>query len=160
MIVILIISFLLESLVTKLFLSNSILTPLFTLTSLVVIFPYFKYEKDYFKLCLILGFLYDIAYTNTLFVHCILFFIIGYITKILNYYISNNYINNSLMLIINIIIYRFLYYVIFTLSNNYTFSLNNLFKGIYSSLLINIIYISIVYYIIEKSLFKNKKYKI
>ena len=62
--VILIVSFLLESTFTNIVSINSCLIPLFSLTSLVLIYPYMKKKKEnYIIICLILGLFYDIVFT-------------------------------------------------------------------------------------------------
>ena len=156
MIVFILISFFLESIVSNYINYSSIFIPLFTLTSIVFSVSYFQLEKEYFKICILFGFLYDITFSNTLFINSILFLIIGFITKIINYYLPNNILNNIISLIINIIFYRISIYLICVLANILDFNLLYLFKSIYSSLIINIIYIVFIYIILN--LRKNKKY--
>lgn len=119
--------------------------PLFTLTALVIAYPYYNSSKEYFKMCVFFGILYDIVYTDTLFINGILFLGVGLITKKLNYYLVNNLFNSSIILIINIIFYRLCIYFILLLSKN---SFLNLFSSIYLSVLINLIFLYILYFII------------
>ena len=116
--------------------------PLFTLTALVIAYPYYNSSKEYFKMCVFFGILYDIVYTDTLFINGILFLGVG---LKLNYYLVNNLFNSSIILIINIIFYRLCIYFILLLSKN---SFLNLFSSIYLSVLINLIFLYILYFII------------
>lgn len=156
---IVIVSFLLDSIISNFVgIHSNICIPLFTLTSLVIIFTYYNREKEYFKLCLFIGILYDIVFTNTLFINAGLFLIVGFITKILNYYLSNNVINNTIMLIINIFVYRFIMFSILVLANITNFDFFLFFESFYSSLLLNIIYSVIIYLTLEKKLANKYKY--
>ena len=59
----------------------SLFTPLFTLVSIFIIYPFFKKkEKKYLISVFIIGIIYDLFYTNLLFFNAVLFFIIGLIT--------------------------------------------------------------------------------
>lgn len=153
---IILVSFLLESIFSNFIaISSNVFIPLFTLTALVILFPYYNKEKEYFKMCILFGFLYDVVFTNTLFINVGLFMMVGFTTKILNYYLSNNILNNTIMLIISVILYRFIMYFIIIFSNIYNFDFMLLFKSIYSSLILNIIYSIILYFIIEKFVLKK-----
>jgi len=73
-------------------------SPLLLLMTIIFIYPYFKNDKKYYKMCLIYGILYDLIYTNTLVFHGFLFLLIGYIVHYLYKLFS--------LKIINIIIHR------------------------------------------------------
>ena len=91
---------------------------LFTLISLIIIYPYFhNKERNYFILSFLIGLLYDIVYTNTFLFNAIMFLIIAYIIKKINSYISNNYINVAIISLIIIIIYRLIVYLVLCLIN-------------------------------------------
>ena len=62
-VIIISISIILEILLNLYIKTNSYLIPLFTLLSLIFIYPYFKNSKrDFFVFSLILGFIYDIIF--------------------------------------------------------------------------------------------------
>lgn len=126
--------------------------PLFLLISLIVICPYLKNTKKYYKICFIYGILYDLIYTNTFFFHGVLFIIIGHLVIYLYKLFSPNIINLVIIITISIFIYRGISFILLCLLNNYYFSLITLFRSITSSLLSNIIYTIILY------IFINKKY--
>ena len=137
-------------------LSTNFFLPLFTLTSLVVIFPFCNIKK-YLKLSIIVGLLYDISLTDTFFINTILFVIIMFFIKFLFSNFNNNLFNTLLILICSILLYRLMYYLILTMSNYYLFNLYTLFKSIYASLILNIIYGFFLYTIMR--LIKHKKIK-
>ena len=93
-------------------LSNYINNLLLTITAITII----SSTKNYYKTSFLYGLLYDIAYTNTLFINGILFMIIVFITKKINYYFTNNIISNTITILINIIFYRISIYIILVLS--------------------------------------------
>ena len=147
---ILIFSFLFEAMFTNLVGTNSIFIPLFTLTSLVLVYPYFKKKNfNYVLVCLILGIFYDIAFADSVFVNTICFGIIGGLNILIYNYVKYNIYTSNIINIIIVITYRIISYIILLSINFITFNGNILFKGIYSSLLINIAYGVILYFIIE-----------
>lgn len=81
-VIILVISFFLDGILSN-FLPYmvgdlSFFTPMLTITSLVVIYPFFtKHKKTYFIICFVTGIIYDFMYTNLLFYNAILFFGVG-----------------------------------------------------------------------------------
>ena len=80
-IIIMIVSFILDGLLTNylpyLVGDLSWFTPLLTVVSLFMIYPFYrKEEKKYFIIVFILGLLYDLFYTNLLFFNGVLFILI------------------------------------------------------------------------------------
>jgi len=67
-------SFLLEGFFTNLVSLNSIFIPLFTLTSLIMLYPFFDINNNshkYIIVAIVFGLLYDIVYTNSSFINTI-----------------------------------------------------------------------------------------
>ena len=98
-IVIVIISFFLDGILTNYlpYMINdlSLFTPYFTIVSLIIICPFFKKQiNKYYILVGIIGFLYDLFYTNLLFANTIFFLllalIIVYLYKIVTMRINLN----------------------------------------------------------------------
>lgn len=140
---------------------SSILIPLFTLLSLIIIKPYYKINKNYLILSFILGILYDIAYTDLLYINAILFLLIGYFIIFITKRLKDNIFNVTIISILTIIYYRTLSYLTYIISTKDIFNINILFKSIYSSIIINIIYIIICYIITSKTSKKTyRKYNI
>lgn len=140
-------SFLLDGILSHFIARNSLFLPLFTIVSLILIFPYFRNNRyRYLKYIAILGLLYDIAYANTIFFHFFIFMILGIIIILWFYFLSNTWYTNLGISFIVIIVYRLITYLFFVLFQNMTFSFPSLIKGIYSSLLLNMIYCLIMYF--------------
>lgn len=149
MIIIIILSFLLEGIFTNIVSMNSYLLPLFTITSLVITYPYFNKEKQYrFVLAAtIIGIVYDIAYTNSLFVSTFTFSICSLLIILINNYIPNSFIGKMCINIFTIILFRIISYLLLFIFRFTTFNYHILIKGILSSLILNIIYGIFLYYV-------------
>ena len=142
------VSFFLDGVLSKYISPNSIFLPLFTIVSLVLIYPYFNNNNNrYFKYIAILGLLYDIAYMNMAFYNFFIF---------IKYLLSHRLYINIIITIILIIVYRFINFVFANITIKHV-SWYDLFKSIYSSLILNIIYCIIIYLISE---WYSKKHKI
>ena len=62
----------------------TLFNPLLTLVALLVIYPFFKKDENkYLIIAFIVGFLYDLFYTNLLFTNAILFLLLAIIYKYL-----------------------------------------------------------------------------
>ena len=143
--ILLIISFYLECLCSMLFRINFFL-PLFPLVTLTLIYPYFrKYGNTFFKTCFLIGFLYDIAYTNTIFVHAFLFCLLGYIISLLYHFFDKNFWTLLLMNCIVMISYQIFNFILFLLSGKMIFSISLFLNSIFYSIISNVIYIIILY---------------
>jgi len=153
-----IISFLLDGILSRYININSIFLPLFTIVSLIIIYPYFNDNNSrYFKYISIIGLLYDIVYCNTIFFNSFIFLILGFFIIMISYSLSNNIYVNILITMICISLYRIINYLFVVLFKNVDFTFIVLFKSIYSSLILNIIYCIILY--LSSEYFSNK-YKI
>ena len=155
---VLIISFILDSIVSNFISLDSLFFPLFTLMALIIIYPYFNNNRQkYFGVCLVTGICYDLIYSNTIIIHGMLFLLIGFIITRLNLIISNNSINVGIMAIVCIVIYRFLAYGLLLITASTSFEWFSLLKSIYSSLILNILYVILIYIITDKI---SRKFKI
>ena len=146
-----IISFVLDSIVSNFISINTLFAPLFTLMSLIIVYPYFNYNHKHFIItAFITGMAYDLIYTNTIIIHGLLFIAIAFLIIKLNVVFSNNYLNVVIMAIISIIVYRLISYGLLLITNNISFNWIVLLKSIYQSLLINIIYILLTFMITDR----------
>lgn len=151
-------SFLLDGILSKYILPTSLFLPLFTIVSLVIIYPYFNNNNfRYFKYIAILGLLYDITYINTIFFNFFIFMMIGFVVSFFSYLLSNNLYTSILFTVISIFFYRLIVYLFMVIFRNVSFSFFDLIKSIYSSLLLNILYCILLYLFSE---ILRKKYKI
>lgn len=157
-IVLSIVSFILDGILLRYISPNSIFLPLLTIISLVIIFPYFNNNHyRYFKYIAILGLLYDIVYSNTIFFNFFIFILIGFIIDFLFYILSNRLSITLLISFISIVLYRMILYLFSVIFNNVDYNHIFLIKNIYSSLILNLLYCIILYFI---SLYYSKKHKI
>ena len=146
-IIVTIVSFFLESLVSNFVSINSdLFLPLFTIVALVIIYPYFKKDRsNYYKVAAILGLFYDIVFTDTLILNLFLFLMTAYFIAKMNYMLSNNYFNVALMTVLAIAFYRSISFFVLVIIGYLPFSWFALGRRITTSLLLNVIYAVILY---------------
>ena len=144
--IIIILSFFLEAAFSCVITTKSLLVPLFLLTSLVILYPYFKNNKfNYFITSVICGFIYDISFSNSLFINTISFGISSGLVILMYNYINYNIFSSNLVNIAVIIFYRIISYLFICIIDFVSFDESILFSGIYSSIIFNIIYGVIIY---------------
>lgn len=118
------------------------LVTLFTVLMLLFIH---KHENKYLY-TLIVGILYDVLYTDTLFLNTLLFFFIIYLVDKIFKYLRYNLLNVILVEILIIIIYRTITYIILTTIGYIDFDILKLFYSILVALP-NILFVILFYYI-------------
>ncbi len=164
-IIILIVSLLLDGILSNYlpFLVNdlSLFTPLLTLVSIFLIYPFFKKKETlYFVIVFFLGMIYDLFYTNLLFFNAVLFLCMALITM----YIYKNLEVNALKLLIYLIIiiasYESLTGLILFIYNIVPVTIQKVLYKITHSLILNIIYGELLYWIIKVLPKKYKKISI
>ena len=158
-IIFIIISLILDGIINNLlpYINLSLFTPLLTLISIIIIYPlYIKRKKEYLLTLFITGILYDLLYTNQLFLNGIVFVLIGII--IINLYnkITINYLTILIISLLIIVIYISIIGLILLIFNVVPISINKLFYIIKNSILLNLIYSELLFIIINKI---PKKYK-
>lgn len=152
-------SFFLESICSNyISINSSLFIPLFSIISLVIIYPYFN-NKDlqFLQCCAGVGLAYDLIFTNTLIFNMVIFLGIGVIIKLINFFISNNPLNITLISALSIVFYRLITYIVLCIVGYLNFNFQVLYKSIYSSLLLNVIYAFFVYLLTD---YFSRKYKI
>lgn len=147
-----VVSFFLDGILSNFIpISSNFFIPLFSLISFIIIYPYFNHrENDYVKTAALIGFCYDMVYTDTIFLECILFILIAFFIRLLNEWFSNNIVSITFMTILVVALYRSISYGVLSLVGFFTFDFMHLFQGIYSSLLLNIIYAICLYLVTDK----------
>lgn len=139
----------------------SLFTPLLTLISIYLIYPFYKKkEKKYMITLFLTGIIYDLLYTNLIFYNAIIFTIIGIISKYIYKHYEINYLNIIIQIIIIVTIYELLNALIIILFNLVPMSISRLFYKITHSLLLNIIYSELLLLIINILPNKYKKVNI
>ena len=155
------ISLLLDGILTNYlpFLGNdlSLFTPLLSVISIFLIYPFFrKEEKKYLINIFIYGLIYDLFYTNLLFWNATIFLIIGLLTI----FIYKNYEISFLKIIIPIIViitsYELLNASIIWIFHLVPITFTKVIYKITHTLLLNIIYAEIIYLLLK---IIPKKYK-
>ena len=147
--IILIFSFLFESSFTNVVNSYSFLTPLFLITSLTILYPYFKNNKFNFVIvAIICGLFYDISFTGTPFINTISFGICSGLIILGYNYMNYNIVNSNFINIIMICVYRIISYLLLCIIGFINFNRIYLFEGIYNSLLVNVVYGIIIFIIV------------
>ena len=136
----------------------SLFTPLLTITSLVLIYPFYrKQENNYYITLFITGIIYDLFYTNLLFFHAVIFLILGVIIK----WIYKNYEITPIRIIIYIsiiiICYEFLEGFILYIFQIVPVSIEKILYKIKHSLIINLVWGEIIYGILRIYIKKTKK---
>lgn len=164
-IIILIISFILDGVLTN-FLpygveNISLFTPLLTIVALVVIYNFFYHEeKNYYILSFIIGILYDLFYTNLLFLDGLLFLLIAFVITKIYKLVGFNYMWIALDILISIIIYECSFALVIVIFNLVPMSIYRLLYKIGHSIILNIIYGELLYFIIRLLPKKYKKVRI
>lgn len=150
-IVSLILDGLLSNFLNFMVLDLSLFTPLFTVMSLFIIYPFFhKREKaKYLVVIALTGFIYDLLYTNLLFFNTILFLIIGGIVIVLYKYLDTNFFMVLIEAILIVTVYQSLVALLFFLLQVVPVTPNDLFYLIKHSLLINIVYMELGHLLIH-----------
>lgn len=118
--------------------------PLFT--PLAIIFMHKNNNRYLYTL--IAGFIYDIVYTDTLFLNTFIFMLLLYFIEWIFKKITFNLFNVVLVSILVIVLYRFSVFLILSVIGYINFNLINFLYGILYSL-INVIFV-IIYYFIDK----------
>lgn len=130
--------------------SLSLFTPLLTIVSLILIYPFYQKKlNSYYLVSLITGLIYDLLYTNLLFLNSILFLFLAFIIKYLYNNLEINYLNIILYTIILIAIYESSQALLLIVFNIVPITFSKLIYKIVHSLLLNIIYTEIIYLIVS-----------
>jgi len=163
-VIILIISFLFEGLMSSYFSSSfaslNMFSTMYTLIALIVIFPYFYNEKKYYILLIIFGVLMDIIYTNTFMMNVILFIIISIFIRILNYLLPENVLMLNIISVSSVVVYHILSFIILKIINYNVYPISTLFDICINSILMTIIYTSLLYFISKYFFIKLDKKQI
>ncbi len=148
--IILIVSFLLDGILSNFlaYMINdcSVLMPLFTLVSIILIYPFYqKKVKNYFVLSVVIGILYDLFYTNLFLTNAILYFMMVFFICHVYSKLNINWLTNLFLIMIGIIFYECLYAFLLFLFNIVPIDFFTLCYQIAHSLLLNVIYGEILY---------------
>ena len=140
------ISVILDGILSALIPLNSMFRPKLTITA--IYFLYSKYKKNktsYFILLIITGIVYDLLYTNILLLHPIIFYLLGNFIK----YIKDNYNKTPTIigLVLTIIFYETLIFILMSIFQITKTNIISLLIIIGNSLLLNVLYLKTMQYI-------------
>ncbi len=162
--ILIIISFILDSVISNVVSINSYFLPLFTLVSFSLVYP--KYKKNNIKflmLVFIFGLLYDICFSSSLYINTLSFLAVASIIIVLYHYINMNIFSFTLINVLVIALYRIISYIIYILVSYKIFNAQILLISIVQSIILNILYGIIVYliynYIVKKINRSTYKYR-
>ena len=127
----------------------SILSTIYTICALGVIYQYFDNEKKYFILAIIFGVLFDVIYTSTFPLNTILFLVVALFVKIINNVLSNNIFMNNLVNILSIILYHLFLFIILSVTSYGNYNIMLLVNIILGSIVMTIIYTSVSYILLK-----------
>lgn len=152
-VIILVVSFLLDGILSN-FLPYmvgdlSLFTPMFTIVSLVIIYPFFTKKLKYFFItCFLVGLVYDFMYTNLLFYNAVLFLAVGLILMFLYRYIRPSWLSLILFIVVVIAGYECMNSIVILAFQLVPMTFYRLLYKISHSLLLNLCYGEILYFII------------
>lgn len=149
-IILLIISFLLQGLVSNFIgVNSSIFYTIYVLISLLIIYPHFENKKKYLILLFIFGLLMDLVYTNTTLLNVSLFFIIYYFSRMFHFFLPYNLLTINISNILSVFIYNIITFLMLVILRVDSYSFISLVKMLGSSIIMSIIFTSIVYWLVN-----------
>ncbi len=150
------VSFLLEGIFSYYIpISTAYWLPVPTLLSICFCHIYFLKHKNYIWFCFLFGILYDIVFTNTLFLHGTLFVVMGFISQKICRLISHTWYQFFLFILVLVAIYRLFTYIILITTGYFPFELSYFLSITMASFLWNLIY-GIILYGIDYFILKRK----
>ena len=138
----------------------SFFTPLITIISIFLIVMFFdKEDKKYYITCFVTGMIYDLFFTDLLFLNGFLFLGLGFISKFIYKNEKMDYIRVIFYLIFIICSYEGSVALLITIFNIVPVTIGKVFYKISHSIILNVIYGEIVYFIINMlpKKFKRKR---
>ena len=136
------ISIFLDILLTNIIKRNSILLPMLSLMSIIFIDK--SNRNRYLLIVSIIGFIYDIFFSNFYILNTIVFFILGILTYYFYKRVKQSVIINVIYSIILIFLYQLLIYIIYNTTKYNIINLNEFLFIIYHYFILNIIYVIII----------------
>ena len=128
----------------------SLFTPLITIVSLLLIVDFFDREdKKYYITCFVTGMLYDLFFTDLLFLNGFLFLGLGFVSKFIYKNEKVDYIRLIFYLILIVCLYEGSVAFLITIFNIVPVSIDKVIYKISHSLILNLIYGEILFFVIN-----------
>lgn len=128
--------------------------PMLTISLLSLLYHYYPLKK-YYRICFIIGFIYDLLYSSIFLYHALLFLLLAKINSKVYKIFKPNFLVKIFLVIINIIIYDTICFMIIKFSHYMTVDIIDLFYKISHSLLLNIMLV-----FVDSFFFKKKRLRI
>lgn len=138
----------------------SYFTTIYSLVALVIIYGYFHNHKKYLYILFILGFFFDIVYTNTMLLNVIIFFLLYLLLNKLDYYLSDNLFTINIKALIVVYAYHLITYIILLMMHYNSYNFKMFCNILLKNTLMTILYATISYIIIDKIFLKRSTKKI
>ena len=138
----------------------SFFTPLITIISIFLIVEFFdKEDRKYYITCFVTGILYDLFFTDLLFLNGFLFLGLGFISKFIYKNEKVDYIRLIFYLILIVCLYEGSVAFLITIFNIVPVSIDKVIYKISHSLILNLIYGEILFFVINMlpKRFKRKR---
>jgi len=132
----------------------NIFYPMLTISLIPFLFD--ESQKEYYKLCFIIGIIYDLLYSNIFLYHALLFLMLGKINVKIMKYFKNNLFLYIILVILNIIIYDIIGFLLVSITSYQVVEFSDLIYKIKNSLLLNILSGFIYFFLGKKRYFKHK----
>lgn len=128
----------------------SIYTTMFTVCTLFIIYPLFmKNNKKYYLYSFILGFVYDLFYTNLFFYDALIFLLLAYIIAFIYKNFEITIFHTILCLILIITLYESILAFMILINHLVPITFDKLFYKISHSLISNLIYGGVMFIVIK-----------
>jgi len=129
----------------------SFFTPLFTVISVFLIYPFYKKKekRKYFITISLIGIVYDLLFTNLLFFHMILFLILGCFVVLCYRYLDTNFLMVLIESVLLITIYQGLSSFFFFLFQVVPVSFDDFCYLLEHTLVLNVLYAELGFFLIK-----------
>lgn len=154
------ISFLLDGFISNYLVSDSIFFTIYSLVGLIVIYRYFDEDKKYLYFLIVIAILFDIIYTKTIGLNLVVFMLIYYINRWLNYIIPNNLFCIIVKSLVAMVSYHTFVYIFLLLAGNGLAQIAQYGMILYRSIIMTTVYSVISYLLFKKLFFKLYEKKI
>ena len=106
--------------------------------------------KDYYKICFIIGIIYDLLYSNIFLYNALLFLLLSKIDSKLMKYFKNSLFFYIILVIINIFLYDLICYLLVLITNYQVVTISDLIYKLKNSLLLNIMSSFVYFFLFKK----------
>lgn len=123
--------------------------PMLTISLISLLYHYYPLKK-YYRICFIMGLIYDLLYSSIFLYHALLFLLLGKVNSKVYKFFKSNLILKILLVILNIIIYDTIGFIIIKFSHYMIVDIMDLFYKISHSLLLNIMLVFVDFFFFKK----------